>query len=135
MTGSLQIKNKHYIVMNTYENGKRKIQWINTGFPVKGNKTRAQKLLREALEENEQAEERRAQQEATAPISPLSMPSKCGTPIRPRILSIPLTVLDACLSGVLAGNIFSQKQKEKSQNLSVSELFLVRVRRFELPAS
>ena len=50
--------------MNTYENGKRKIKWINTGLPVKGNKTRAQKLLREAPEENEQAEERRAQQEA-----------------------------------------------------------------------
>ena len=65
MTGSLQIKNnKYYIVLNTYENGKRKIKWINTDLPVKGNKTRAQKLLREALEEYEQAEELRAQQEA-----------------------------------------------------------------------
>ena len=61
MTGSLQIKNnKYYIVLNTYENGKRKIKWINTDLPVKGNKTRAQKLLREALEEYEQAEELRA---------------------------------------------------------------------------
>ena len=65
MTGSLQIKNnKYYIVLNTYENGKRKIKWINTDLPVKGNKTRAQKLLREALEEYEQAEELRAQQKA-----------------------------------------------------------------------
>ncbi len=65
MTGSLQIKNnKYYIVLNTYEKGKRKIKWINTDLPVKGNKTRAQKLLREALEEYEQAEEVRAQQEA-----------------------------------------------------------------------
>ena len=65
MTGSLQIKNnKYYIVLNTYEKGKRKIKWINTDLPVKGNKTRAQKLLREALEEYEQAEEVRTQQEA-----------------------------------------------------------------------
>ena len=65
MTGSLQIKNnKYYIVLNTYEKGKRKIKWINTDLPVKGNKTRAQKLLREAPEEYEQAEELRARQEA-----------------------------------------------------------------------
>ena len=49
MTGSLQIKNnKYYIVLNTYENGKRKIKWIHTDLPAKGNKTKAQKLLREA---------------------------------------------------------------------------------------
>ena len=50
--------------MNTYENGRRKIKRINTNLPVKGNKTRAQKLLREALEEYERAEELRARQEA-----------------------------------------------------------------------
>ena len=50
MTGSLQIKNnKYYIVLNTYEKGKRKIKWISTDLPVKGNKTKAQKLLRETL--------------------------------------------------------------------------------------
>ena len=31
MTGSLQIKNnKYYLVLNTYENGKRKPKWIAT---------------------------------------------------------------------------------------------------------
>ena len=65
MTGSLQIKyNKYYIVLNTYENGKRKPKWISTDLPVKGNKTRAQKLLRETLKEYEEAEELRAEQEA-----------------------------------------------------------------------
>ena len=35
MTGSLQIKNnKYYIVLNTYEKGKRKIKWINTDLSV-----------------------------------------------------------------------------------------------------
>lgn len=65
MTGSLQTKNnQYYIVLNTYENGKRKQKWINTELPVKGNKTKAQKLLRETLEDYEKAEELRAQQEA-----------------------------------------------------------------------
>ena len=65
MTGSLQTKNNiYYIVLNTYENGKRKQKWINTELPVKGNKTKAQKLLRETLENFEKAEELRAQQEA-----------------------------------------------------------------------
>ena len=65
MTGSLQIKNnKYYIVLNTYENGKRKNKWISTDLIAKGNKTRAQKLLRETLEQYEQAEELRIQQEA-----------------------------------------------------------------------
>ena len=57
MTGSLQTKNNiYYIVLNTYENGKRKQKWINTELPVKGNKTKAQKLLRETLKEYEKAE-------------------------------------------------------------------------------
>jgi len=65
MTGSLQTKNNiYYIVLNTYENGKRKQKWINTELPVKGNKTKAQKLLRETLENHEKAEALRAQQEA-----------------------------------------------------------------------
>ena len=65
MTGSLQIKNnKYYIVLNTYENGKRKIKWINTDLPAKGNKTKAQKLLRETLSEYEEIEEQRAKEEA-----------------------------------------------------------------------
>ena len=57
MTASLQEKNnKWYIVLNTYENGKRKQKWISTNLPVKGNKTRAQKMLRDTLAEYEKAE-------------------------------------------------------------------------------
>ena len=50
MTGSLQVKNgKYYIVLNIYENGKRKIKWISTNLDAKGNKRNAEKLLRETL--------------------------------------------------------------------------------------
>ena len=71
MTGSLQIKNnKYYIVLNTYENGKRKPKWISTDLPVKGNKTRAQKLLRDALKEQEEAEQLRAEQESNPALMP-----------------------------------------------------------------
>lgn len=57
MTGSLQVKNgKYNIVINTYENGKRKQKWINTGLPEKGNKRRAEKLLNEKLHEYESME-------------------------------------------------------------------------------
>lgn len=56
MTGSLQNKNeKFYIVLNYQENGKRKLKWIATGLPVKGNKRKAEQLLRETLREYEQA--------------------------------------------------------------------------------
>ena len=54
MTGCLQVKNdKFYIVLNVYENGKRKRKWIATGLPVKGNKRRAEKMLREKQQEYE----------------------------------------------------------------------------------
>jgi len=58
MTGSLQTKNdKFYIVLNTRDaNGKRKNKWISTGLEVKGNKKRAEKLLRNALAEYEKRE-------------------------------------------------------------------------------
>lgn len=50
MTGSLQVKKGFfYIVINTYENGKRKTKWIATGLPVKGNKKQAEKMLRDEL--------------------------------------------------------------------------------------
>lgn len=50
MTGSLQIKNgKFYIILNMKENGKRKQKWIATGLEVKGNKRKAEQLLRETL--------------------------------------------------------------------------------------
>ena len=56
MTGSLQIKNgKYYMVLNTTDiNGKRKPKWIATGLTAKGNKKRAEQLLRETLREYEQ---------------------------------------------------------------------------------
>lgn len=54
MTGSLQQKRGIYqLVLNTYENGKRKPLWISTGLPVKGNKRKAEQLLREKLREFE----------------------------------------------------------------------------------
>lgn len=57
MTGSLQIKNnKYYIVLNTYENGKRKVKWISTGLEAKGNKRKAEQLFRETLLKYEQEE-------------------------------------------------------------------------------
>ncbi len=71
MTGTLQIKNdKYYFVLNTYENNKRKQKWIATDLPVKGNKTKATKLLRQTLKEYEEAEERRAAQEANNALMP-----------------------------------------------------------------
>ena len=54
MTGSLQEKNdKFYMVLNFYENGKRKLKWIPTGLPVKGNRRKAEQMLRERLIEEE----------------------------------------------------------------------------------
>lgn len=54
MTGSLQVKKgKYYIVLNSYENGKRKPKWIATGLPEKGNKRKAERMLREAISEEE----------------------------------------------------------------------------------
>ena len=55
MTGCLQIKNGfYYIVLSTYENGKRKRPWISTGLPARGNKRKAEQMLREKLHEYEQ---------------------------------------------------------------------------------
>ena len=51
MTGSLQVKNnKYYIVLNVYQHGKRKQKWIPTDLPEKGNKRKAEQLLREKLQ-------------------------------------------------------------------------------------
>lgn len=55
MTGSLQTKNdKYYIVLNLTQQGKRRQKWISTGLPVKGNKRRAEQLLREMLQQYQQ---------------------------------------------------------------------------------
>lgn len=54
MTGSLTVKNdKFYLILNIHENGKRKKKWISTGLSVKGNKRKAEKMLREILTEYE----------------------------------------------------------------------------------
>lgn len=51
ITGSVQPKaGKFYLVINLYENGKRKPEWIPTGLPVRGNKKAAKELLRCELE-------------------------------------------------------------------------------------
>ena len=50
MTGNLQIKNnKYYAVINLYENGKRKQKWVCSELPVKGNKMKAEKFLRDQI--------------------------------------------------------------------------------------
>lgn len=55
MTGSLQIKNdKYYLVLNLINQGKRRQKWISTGLSVKGNKRRAEQLLRETLQQYQQ---------------------------------------------------------------------------------
>jgi len=51
MTGSLQIKNdRYYMVINTTdETGKRRQKWLATGLKIKGNKKRADKMLRDTI--------------------------------------------------------------------------------------
>ena len=57
MTGSLQIKNdKFYMIINLKENGKRKQKWVSTGLEVKGNKRKAERMLREFLTSQEQVQ-------------------------------------------------------------------------------
>ena len=54
MTGHLQIKrNKYYVVLDRYIDGKRKQQWLSTGLTAKGNKRKAEQMLREKLSEAE----------------------------------------------------------------------------------
>lgn len=51
MTGSVQVKSgKWYCVLNMKdENGRRKLKWIGTGLPEKGNKKKAESILREKI--------------------------------------------------------------------------------------
>lgn len=50
MTGSLQVKNNmYYAVINIYEEGKRKQKWVNSNLSLRGNKTKAEKFLREQI--------------------------------------------------------------------------------------
>jgi len=62
MTGTLCVKqlktgDHYYLRLNIYdENGNRKPKWIPTGLPVKGNKKKAEQLLRETILVYEQRE-------------------------------------------------------------------------------
>ena len=58
MTGSVQIKNnKFYMVLNYKDaTGKKKLKWIKTGLDVKGNRRKAEQLLRKTLQEYEERE-------------------------------------------------------------------------------
>lgn len=57
MTGILTIKKgKYYIVLDLQENNRRKRKWVSTGLEEKGNKRKAEKMLREILQEYEQTE-------------------------------------------------------------------------------
>ena len=41
------------MVINTYENGKRKMKWVATGLSEKGNKRKAEQMLRDTLHQYE----------------------------------------------------------------------------------
>ena len=65
MTGHLQIKrNKYYVVLDRYIDGKRRQQWLSTGLTAKGNKRKAEQMLRERL----------VQEAQKAPLPALRMP-------------------------------------------------------------
>ena len=51
VAGHLQEKNDFYYIVLSYKdaNGKRKIKWISTGLTVRGNKRKAESMLREVL--------------------------------------------------------------------------------------
>ena len=58
MTGTLQTKKLkdgeyYYVVLYLYEDGKRKPKWIPTGLHIKGNKRRAEQILRDTIQEYE----------------------------------------------------------------------------------
>ena len=62
MTGSLHIKNGvYYAVLNTYEDGKRKQKWINTGLPERGNKRKAESMLNQYLADYGNAEQEQSE--------------------------------------------------------------------------
>lgn len=55
MTGSLQEKNgRYYMVLSTMRNGKQHLQWKSTGLTVKGNKQKAQGMLKDFLRKQEE---------------------------------------------------------------------------------
>ena len=72
VTGHLREKIGVYHIVFNYkdENGKRQTPSKSTGLPVKGNKKKAEQMLREAIKEKEaellELEERRKEEEAKA---------------------------------------------------------------------
>lgn len=57
MTASLTTKNdRYYVILNIQVDGERKQKWVSTGLTVKGNKRKAEKMMRELLEEYERME-------------------------------------------------------------------------------
>ena len=54
VAGHLQEKNGIYYVVLTYKtyDGKRKTKWQSTGLPTKGNKRRAEAMMRELQDDN-----------------------------------------------------------------------------------
>lgn len=46
-------RNKYYVVLDRYIDGKRRQQWLSTGLTAKGNKRKAEQMLREKLSEAE----------------------------------------------------------------------------------
>ena len=70
MTGSLQVKNGiYYMVLNAYEKGKRKQRWLSTKLPERGNKRRAEQMLREKLREVEHSPQHSSPDEANIRFS------------------------------------------------------------------
>ena len=55
VAGHLQEKNGIYYVVLTYKtyDGKRKTKWQSTGLPIKGNKRRAEAMMRELQDDFE----------------------------------------------------------------------------------
>lgn len=66
VAGHLQEKNGIYYVVLTYKtyDGKRKTKWQSTGLPIKGNKRRAEAMMRELQDDFE------------PPVDPNGPPSK-----------------------------------------------------------
>jgi len=71
MRGSLQIKgDKYYMVVYTMRNGKQEQQWKSTRLPVKGNKRKAEEMLKAYLQE---CEEKATEQATAQPQEDISM--------------------------------------------------------------
>ena len=70
VAGHLREKNGYFHIVLSYtdENGQRKTPSRSTGLPVKGNKKRAEVLLREARREMEDELNRRVEEKVIPPL-------------------------------------------------------------------